>query len=155
MGNIKYNRDHVKQVKMNLNLRTDADIIGHLSGKPNVQGYIKGLIRNNMKEEKTMASRVYYRGHEVGETSINETVLAYTNGADFTDDEITNAISSVRTRLHESLESLDDRLWWQPETSEVFWEDDGSGRPLPFDEDPESFLEWWSESITKALDSIE
>ena len=69
MGNIKYNRDHVKQVKMNLNLRTDADIIGHLSGKSNVQGYIKELIRNNMKEEKTMASRIFYRGYKVGEDS--------------------------------------------------------------------------------------
>ena len=151
---IRYNRANVKQVKMNLNLRTDADIIGYLSGKDNVQGYIKELIRNNMKEDKTMASRVYYRGHEVGEVSVNEAVLAYTNGSDFTDDQITESISSVREKIHEALESLDNRLWWQPETSEVFWEDDGSGRHLPFDNDPESFIEWWNETISGALETI-
>lgn len=46
---IKYNRSNVKQVKMNLNRRTDADIIEHLATVGNVQGYIKNLIRKDMR----------------------------------------------------------------------------------------------------------
>ena len=46
---IRYNRANVKQVKMNLNLKTDADIIEHLSKQPNMQGYIKNLIRQDMR----------------------------------------------------------------------------------------------------------
>ena len=46
---IKYNRSNVKQVKMNLNLKTDADILEHLATVGNVQGYIKNLIRQDMR----------------------------------------------------------------------------------------------------------
>lgn len=47
-ASMKYNRTHVKQVKMDLNRKTDADIIAHLESLPNVQGYLKQLIRNDM-----------------------------------------------------------------------------------------------------------
>lgn len=46
---IRYNRANVKQVKMNLNLKTDADILEHLATVGNVQGYIKNLIRQDMR----------------------------------------------------------------------------------------------------------
>ena len=46
---IRYNKANVKQVKMNLNLKTDADILEHLATVGNVQGYIKNLIRQDMK----------------------------------------------------------------------------------------------------------
>lgn len=46
---IRYNRANVKQVKMNLNLKTDADILEHLAAVGNVQGYIKNLIRQDMR----------------------------------------------------------------------------------------------------------
>lgn len=51
---IKYNQTHVKQIKLNLNLKTDADIIEKLNTVDNVQGYIKDLIRkdiNNMPSD--------------------------------------------------------------------------------------------------------
>lgn len=44
----KYNESNVKQVKMNINRKTDADIIEHLAKQPNVQGYLKNLIRKDM-----------------------------------------------------------------------------------------------------------
>ena len=44
----KYNESNVKQVKMNLNRKTDADIIEHLNMCENVQGYLKNLIRKDM-----------------------------------------------------------------------------------------------------------
>ena len=47
-ASIKYNRNNVKQVKMNLNRKTDADIIEHLNMCENVQGYLKNLIRKDM-----------------------------------------------------------------------------------------------------------
>ena len=45
----KYDAAHTKQVHLKLNINTDADIIEHLSKQESVQGYIKWLIRADMK----------------------------------------------------------------------------------------------------------
>lgn len=45
MGNIKYDKEHTRQVKFKFNLKTDADIIAFLEQQENTQGYIKSLIR--------------------------------------------------------------------------------------------------------------
>lgn len=47
-ASMKYNAKNVKQIKINLNKKTDADIIQHLEQTDNVQGYIKGLIRKDI-----------------------------------------------------------------------------------------------------------
>lgn len=47
---MKYNKTNVKQIKLNLNRKTDADIIEQLEACGNVQGYIKDLIRKDMKK---------------------------------------------------------------------------------------------------------
>ena len=49
---IKYNKANVKQIKMNLNKVTDAEIIKHLEACSNIQGYIKDLIRQDMKHQQ-------------------------------------------------------------------------------------------------------
>lgn len=49
-ASIKYNANNVKQIKINLNRKTDADIIDFLEQKDNVQGLLKGLIRKEMKQ---------------------------------------------------------------------------------------------------------
>ena len=49
-ASIKYNANNVKQIKINLNRKTDADIIERLAGSGNMQGYIKDLIRKDMKK---------------------------------------------------------------------------------------------------------
>lgn len=46
---MKYNAKNVKQVKINLNKKTDADIIEYLDKADNVQGLIKDLIRQDME----------------------------------------------------------------------------------------------------------
>lgn len=48
-ASMKYSADHVKQFKLALNKKTDADIISHLDTIENKQGYIKNLIRQDMK----------------------------------------------------------------------------------------------------------
>lgn len=45
----KYDKANTKQVIMKLNLKTDADIFDKLDSEPNVQGYIKGLIRQDIR----------------------------------------------------------------------------------------------------------
>lgn len=50
-ASIKYNAKNVKQVKLNLNLKTDADIIEALASCGNMQGYIKDLIRKDLNDE--------------------------------------------------------------------------------------------------------
>lgn len=45
----RYDREHTKQFHLKLNIRTDSDIIEKLDGADNKQGYIKRLIREDMK----------------------------------------------------------------------------------------------------------
>lgn len=48
-ASVKYNKANVKQIKLNLNIKTDADIIQRLAECGNMQGYIKSLIRKDME----------------------------------------------------------------------------------------------------------
>ena len=45
----KYDAANTKQIKMKLNTTTDADILAKLEAVGNVQGYIKELIRADIK----------------------------------------------------------------------------------------------------------
>ena len=45
----KYDAANTTQVHLKLNNKTDAEIIDHLNGKENVQGYIKQLIRADIE----------------------------------------------------------------------------------------------------------
>jgi hypothetical protein len=47
----RYDAANCTQVKLKLNVKTDADIIAYLSEKGNKQGYIKALIREDMRRE--------------------------------------------------------------------------------------------------------
>lgn len=44
----KYDAANTKQIKLKLNVKTDADILQHLATQENIQGYIKKLIREDM-----------------------------------------------------------------------------------------------------------
>ncbi|MBR3166908.1 MAG: hypothetical protein IKF16_12145 [Lachnospiraceae bacterium] len=48
----KYDKANTKQIMMKLNKGTDADILEKLASVPNVQGYIKELIRADMARGK-------------------------------------------------------------------------------------------------------
>lgn len=45
----KYDAANTKQIKMKLNIKTDADILKKLAEVENVQGYIKDLIRKDLR----------------------------------------------------------------------------------------------------------
>lgn len=44
----KYNKNNIKRVVVNLNQKTDADILNKLDSISNKQGYIKNLIRQDI-----------------------------------------------------------------------------------------------------------
>lgn len=44
----RWDRENTKQVKFKFNIRTDADILAHLEAQPNIQGYVKKLIRDDI-----------------------------------------------------------------------------------------------------------
>ena len=46
----KYDAQNTKQIKLKLNLRSDHDILEKLEEVGNVQGYIKQLIRDDIKK---------------------------------------------------------------------------------------------------------
>ena len=48
---LKYDSKHTRQYHLKLNLETDAEIIEHLSKQESIQGYIKGLIRDDMNRK--------------------------------------------------------------------------------------------------------
>lgn len=47
----KYDENNTIQVKLKLNLKTDKDILEALERSGNKQGYIKELIRKDLKEK--------------------------------------------------------------------------------------------------------
>lgn len=47
----KYDRNNTLQIKLKLNLKTDKDILDKLERAGNKQGYIKALIRKDLKAE--------------------------------------------------------------------------------------------------------
>ena len=47
-----WDKDNTRQVKFKFNLHTDADILSALDSQPNVQGYIKSLIRADIDRQK-------------------------------------------------------------------------------------------------------
>ena len=47
----KYDANNTIQVKLKLNVHTDADIIKHLERQDNKQGYIKRLIRRDLRRK--------------------------------------------------------------------------------------------------------
>lgn len=51
-ASMKWNEKNIKQIKLNLNRKTDADIIARLEGIGNKQGYIKELIREDIESRK-------------------------------------------------------------------------------------------------------
>ena len=47
----KYDKDNTLQFKLKLNKKTDKDIITRLSAADNIQGYIKELIRADIRAD--------------------------------------------------------------------------------------------------------
>lgn len=54
MGNYNSDQKNTRFFGLKLTKSTDLDIINKLESVPSVQGYLKDLIRKDMKEEKTM-----------------------------------------------------------------------------------------------------
>lgn len=52
----KYDKENTKQVILKLNLNNDADIIAKLENEKNKQGYIKELVRRDMKNTEKVLS---------------------------------------------------------------------------------------------------
>lgn len=50
MGNYTSDQKNAKFYGLKLSKTTDADIIKHLETIPNIQGYLKNLIREDMKK---------------------------------------------------------------------------------------------------------
>ena len=48
----KYDTANTRQIKIKLNLKTDADILDKLNSVENRQGYIKDLIRSDIEKSK-------------------------------------------------------------------------------------------------------
>lgn len=46
--NNQWDKQNTKLVSMKLNMHTDADILAHIASIPNVQGYLKQLIRDDI-----------------------------------------------------------------------------------------------------------
>lgn len=49
ISSMKYDKDNTKRVFIKLNKNTDKDILEKLDNVPNKQGYIKELIRSDIK----------------------------------------------------------------------------------------------------------
>ena len=54
-ANAKYDKANTKQIVLKLNIKTDADILARLEEVENKQGYIKQLIREDVKIWKLLS----------------------------------------------------------------------------------------------------
>lgn len=67
-ASMKYDKENMRQIKFNLSLKYDQDIIAYIDTLPNKQGYIKSLIRADMarakseKEDKHMIKITFEAG---------------------------------------------------------------------------------------------
>jgi len=52
----RYDKENTKQIMLKLNITSDADIIAKLSDSKNKQGYIKELVRRDMKGDSSILS---------------------------------------------------------------------------------------------------
>lgn len=52
----KYDKQHTRQVVLKLNTSSDADILAKLDNENNKQGYIKELVRENMRNRSEVLS---------------------------------------------------------------------------------------------------
>ena len=49
----RYRAQNIKRMEIKLNIKTDGDILAQLEGIANKQGYIKSLIRQDIKKDAT------------------------------------------------------------------------------------------------------
>ena len=49
----KYDKENTRQIKFKFNKTTDADILERLDNVDNKQGYVKGLIRDDIAKGET------------------------------------------------------------------------------------------------------
>ena len=59
-ANAKYDKSHTRSIMLKLNKTTDADILASLESKGNKQGYIKELVRKDIKRTRRDLDQ---RGH--------------------------------------------------------------------------------------------
>ena len=52
----RWDAEHTRQIKMKLNLRTDADILKRFDEVRSIQGYIKALIRADIEKNPQTAN---------------------------------------------------------------------------------------------------
>ena len=50
MATPQYDKENCRRINLKLNKKTDADIIKRLEAEKNIQGYLKKLIREDMKK---------------------------------------------------------------------------------------------------------
>lgn len=50
----RYDKKSTKGIYLKLNIGTDGDILARLADVPSTQGYIKGLIRADIKKSKNL-----------------------------------------------------------------------------------------------------
>lgn len=80
-ASMKYDKENMRQIKFNLSLKYDQDVIAMLDSVPNKQGYIKELIRADIaaranSETATVRYQVDYTDPDTGATSPIDTISA-------------------------------------------------------------------------------
>jgi len=76
MGTPTYDRQNTRRINLKLNNKTDADIIRKLESQENIQGYIKNLIRKDMRGGYTMTYKIKPEYLDLwGEDATEDTVL--------------------------------------------------------------------------------
>lgn len=82
-ANARYDAKTARYYSLKLNQNTDSDILNHLAKKENIQGYLKELIRKDMKEANTMKiTNLHHDGNQwFFRNAEDSRGVYYTNGS--------------------------------------------------------------------------
>lgn len=97
-----------------------------------------------------MASKIFYTSSMVSSTAL-ENMISNLVDSGAPEAEYDRLVDSYRQHMISALEALDSRLWWQPETCEIFLDDDGSGDPAP---DADDFSDWWNSTTQSWIEGV-
>lgn len=107
----KYDRANTRQISIKLNVRTDAQVLAHLESQPNVQGYIKRLVINDMYRhtEDEVNTATIKRGMLAGLVRVDYSTVGDTGTASF--DGIDSTVARWLVREFDACQEYEGGPW--------------------------------------------
>ena len=103
----KYERENLRQIKLKINRKTEPELLEWIEKHDNIQGYIKGLIMNDMEMKKEGTKMATYKikpeymdvwGEDANEDTVltDEDLEMITRGWGMTPDDVMDQLIEIK-----------------------------------------------------------